>query len=593
MATPTSSAQSYVPANFSWSDAIKKFYANGANTPAQKAAVAARVTKYQNDLEKANENAVQLKVLLNGGSDTTYVINGRTLSISNQNFLTTDLLITKTVHKPYYDIPQNQLAFHGHNDINNWILQDDPNGQSTQTDAFHQSKGYDVSLWWAATHFYKDYQLGINNVVIAYFNALISKGINIPQASAAITAYVATGKKVVAQYNDYKQKFQVAADYIDPVKGALWITYTTDLHNLISGSPAPSVTLKQMIGAGYGGSTIKPSGGQKPPPTGGSNGNGGDSSSDVPTPKYPPTAKFNLPPHKASLPTRPQKVDENGLVAPKTIDDNLRRGRFWHYADSGQQFATSYADANAAKSVTPQDRDFGFQFLWNPSEYTTSVTINPDVTPSSGMFWATALPVFPSGENMSVSIVLDRVNDFASFGSMSKAILDAWKASIAADAALAAVSVTNATTTDEYNAYAALSKAISLGQNQANIDGATLMSPLLDNYANPGDDAVDNLLDLMQRGTLADLEFLYKTINGDGWVRLDQRTSDIGFLAMTLVEIELGPTRYLGYLNNLNITHIMFTEEMIPIRTQVDLSFVLMASAAVSSSSKVPGATTP
>jgi hypothetical protein len=88
--------------------------------------------------------------------------------------------------------------------------------------------------------------------------------------------------------------------------------------------------------------------------------------------------------------------------------------------------------------------------------------------------------------------------------------------------------------------------------------------------------------DLANRGTLADIEYLYKTVNGPDWYRLGQETSDIGFLMMTLVEIEIGPSRYLGYLNSLNINHTYFTPNMIPLRSTLDLSFVLMASAKIS-----------
>lgn len=48
---------------------------------------------------------------------------------------------------------------------------------------------------------------------------------------------------------------------------------------------------------------------------------------------------------------------------------------------------------------------------------------------------------------------------------------------------------------------------------------------------------------------------------------------------MTLVWIELGPKIYLGYLDSLNITHTKFTQDMKPITSQLDMSFILMATA--------------
>lgn len=573
--------------NISWTDEIKKYYASGLHSLAQKAALSAIVNKYQADLEKANENAITLKAITEGNMYVDNTINGRTVAISNTSYNAGDGVDSTHIVIPFYAFAQNALAFHGHNDMNNWVNYDDPFGYTVQVDAIHQSAGYYVSLWWAATRFYKDYNLGIKNVVIAYFTAVGSKGINPAACQTAIDNYVAQGKIVVAKYNDYLKKFQVAEDYIDPVKGALWINYTNELSKILFSKSLPSSTLNGMIGgaASGGGSTTKTKPGPKPvaPPT-----------PDVPTPSYPPTAEFNLPPHNASLPVRPQKL-AGAAMADYTVDDTKRRGRFWFYADSGQQFAKTLTDATTAngKTQAANGSNYGFQFLWNPSEYTTSVTVNPDVTPSSGMYWSTALPVFPSGENMSVSIILDRVNDFASFGPQAH-LLGSTLAALGGSAN-ASSALTNALSNSfSYllSLEAALTQLTAQQANDAvNPNLYVILDDLLANYANAGSNPYDKLTDLMRRGTLADLEYLYKTINGPDWVRLDQNTSDIGFLAMTLVEIELGPTRYLGYLNNLNITHSMFTEEMIPIRTQVDLSFVLMASAAIAQSTKVPGAT--
>jgi murein DD-endopeptidase MepM/ murein hydrolase activator NlpD len=43
------------------------------------------------------------------------------------------------------------------------------------------------------------------------------------------------------------------------------------------------------------------------------------------------------------------------------------------------------------------------------------------------------------------------------------------------------------------------------------------------------------------------------------------------------VALELGPTYYIGYLTSISVNHLMFTEEYVPIRSDVSLSMNVMA----------------
>jgi hypothetical protein len=267
--------------------------------------------------------------------------------------------------------------------------------------------------------------------------------------------------------------------------------------------------------------------------------------------------EFNLPPHKWSLPTSPVNVLNGTDVSRSDQSEDDRRGRFWTWRASDQKFTSASADKVDAVGKTRRPTKYGFQFLWNPETWSTSVQINPDVTPNSPQYWATSLPVFPSGQNMSFNIVIDRVNDFACFGPQTIKPTQQWSPTSQLDSANAARLALEAQRQQTMINFAEFYKGSNVMNPQAKID------------------------DLMKRGTLADIEYIYKVCNGDGWTRLDQSTSDIGFLMMTLVEIELGPNRYLGYLNSLGIEHTFFTENMVPLRTNVSLQFVLMASARV------------
>ena len=91
-------------------------------------------------------------------------------------------------------------------------------------------------------------------------------------------------------------------------------------------------------------------------------------------------------------------------------------------------------------------------------------------------------------------------------------------------------------------------------------------------------------------GTLADLEFLFKAVNGDG-VRSYHRqfgfskpppgldgkgdntiTADYGFLNAIPVRVWLGPhITFVGRITSVEISHLMFTERMIPKYSQVSL----------------------
>ena len=267
--------------------------------------------------------------------------------------------------------------------------------------------------------------------------------------------------------------------------------------------------------------------------------------------------EFNLPPHRWSLPTLPTNVlnGTEGNLSDQAEDD--RRGRFWTWRGSDQKFTTQGADKEDAVGRTRKPTKYGFQFLWNPETWSSSVQINPDVTPNSPQYWASSLPVFPSGQNMSFNIVIDRVNDFACFGpTLIKPGSDWSPTSLLDSGSVARIALEN-------------QRQKTIGDFSQFYKGSNVLNPQA------------KIEDLMKRGTLADIEYIYKVCNGDGWKRLDQTTSDIGFLMMTLVEIELGPNRYLGYLNSLGIEHTFFTENMIPLRTNVSLQFVLMASARV------------
>lgn len=380
-----------------------------------------------------------------------------------------------------------------------------------------------------------------NPAVIKYFNRLIFLA---GTTTGEPAGFEATLKEYVTKYQarakEVTKLFAVQKTALDSAKQSIAAEnadYEAKLRNLI-------------YKTGVGTSGTSGAGGTTPPP---------NTTSTEATPSYTlgKDVEFNLPPHRWSLPTLPSNVLNGTDVNKSDQEEDDRRGRFWTWRESDQKFTTESASKEDAVGRTRKPTKYGFQFLWNPETWSSSVQINPDVTPNSPQYWASSLPVFPSGQNMSFNIVVDRVNDFACFGPTNIRPGADWSPTSQLDSgSVARIALENQRqkTINEFSQF---------------YKGSNVLNPQ------------KKIEDLLKRGTLADIEYIYKVCNGDGWKRLDQTTSDIGFLMMTLVEIELGPNRYLGYLNSLGIEHTFFTENMIPLRTNVSLQFVLMASARV------------
>jgi hypothetical protein len=283
--------------------------------------------------------------------------------------------------------------------------------------------------------------------------------------------------------------------------------------------------------------------------------------------------KFNLPPHNWSLPVRPIELQPKdvgvlnnktgylpteafgGSSTPESFH-GTRRGRiwYWHSASALQKFNTdsgkveSLADSVSNLTKTTEgvelkndDRKWGFQFLWNPSEISSNVARNMDITPSAADTLRVVSGVFPGQETVNFNILLDRTNDFACLRSSK---------------------------IKDFNDYAKFYTAVFPGQGKQAFG--------------------EQLEALMRQGTMADLEYLFRAINGSGmgvekWGTLmGKRTANLGYLQPTLLGISLGPDRlnnlsYVGWLSNIAINHNSFTQDMIPMRTTVTISIECFA----------------
>lgn len=84
---------------------------------------------------------------------------------------------------------------------------------------------------------------------------------------------------------------------------------------------------------------------------------------------------------------------------------------------------------------------------------------------------------------------------------------------------------------------------------------------------------------LLYRGTEYDLEFLYRVLNGDpgktALLEYGGKTSDFGYITGTPCWFHLhNNLKYYGSMASLSVNHVMFTQEMVPMLSTVDISFI-------------------
>jgi hypothetical protein len=268
--------------------------------------------------------------------------------------------------------------------------------------------------------------------------------------------------------------------------------------------------------------------------------------------------KWNLPPHDWSLPVRPSEMDMDDLSANYQRSNafhQTRRGRLWFW--SGGEDISAFAEdgstttfgakgdaskkaktgvASDAVTLTTENNNYGFQFLWNPTTVSSSVMRNMSITPSNADRLKAVAGAFPGQETVSFNIVLDRINDFACL--------------------------------------------------RRSDNPASLSRYYLTGYPSTQDDPFSKKIEqLLNRGTMADLEYLFKAINGDStaWTSLlGKKTANIGFLMPTLLGLVLGPNiaeslSYVGWLTGITMQHEVFTQDMIPLRTTVSINMECFA----------------
>lgn len=188
-------------------------------------------------------------------------------------------------------------------------------------------------------------------------------------------------------------------------------------------------------------------------------------------------------------------------------------------------YATNQSSANSTSKSTYDDTLYGFKFLYNPKEVAMSWGIaegvNWDVV-STGLDKSTPVGLGLMTSTVSFSLLVNRTGDMGF------------------------------------------------------LDSNGLLSGLDINKIYPYNVSSEDLKLIYKKGTMYDIEYLFRTINGLNSIydsNLNGKTADQGWLNGTPVELHLGDgMRYLVRIGAMDVNHTIFNERMVPILSTINLT---------------------
>jgi hypothetical protein len=294
-------------------------------------------------------------------------------------------------------------------------------------------------------------------------------------------------------------------------------------------------------------------------------------------------------------PTPPKKPDTpGGISAAVTTDGNATFSKDWkynppmvksayftsasgvskslvgitndgNYVDAGkyQDALTAWSNTTGARGTLQMDRKYvntisqsqnntvaldpqmyGFKFLYNPKEVAMSwnqlMAMDPPFE-ASGQDAYSIVSATLIASTVEVTLLLNRIGDFAyinengynpGFGTTD----------LSPDAVIERIRQTGA---------------------------SSVNNPYPDNVS------LDDIKEIYKKGTMYDLEYLFKTINGPHATFISQlngKTADRGWIRPTFVELHLGDgMHYRVRVRDLSVTHSIFNSRMVPILSSVHL----------------------
>jgi len=212
-----------------------------------------------------------------------------------------------------------------------------------------------------------------------------------------------------------------------------------------------------------------------------------------------------------------------------------------------RQFTTNLAqNLGGVNANTPLDPQmYGFKFLYNPKEVAMAWGVMDKMDPSyiaSGQEVFNAISAGLMSATITVTLLLNRVGDFSYIDA------NGFKSGVGNDQFLE----------DADRRLVARTRGL-------------VKSPY------PEYVSTDDLKEIYKKGTMYDIEYLFRTINGPHATfisKLNGKTADRGWLRPSLVELHLGAgMRYRVRLAQFAVTHSVFNSRMVPILSSVQLTF--------------------
>lgn len=257
-------------------------------------------------------------------------------------------------------------------------------------------------------------------------------------------------------------------------------------------------------------------------------------------------------------------------IAAKSIDENNLSITYAPYNDALQ----AWKNAKPARGALQMDREFtqlqinnfdssnartkldlqmyGFKFLYNPKEvsmgWSTQGFVDPEFVPQDE-----AIPISTNmtASYVTFSLVINRIEDMN--------FLDK-----------------NGFTSAQAKKFAENTRTpqVDLDPAQRNrIYSANFIA----NSPYPETVAVEDLQEIYNKGTMYDLEYLFKTINGPAATFKNKwgiNTADRSYMRLAILELHLGNSlRYRGRISDLEVNHTIFNNRMVPLFSTVRISF--------------------
>jgi hypothetical protein len=293
---------------------------------------------------------------------------------------------------------------------------------------------------------------------------------------------------------------------------------------------------------------------KKPPPAGGTGGSAGSGDTVKPATKFSTDYKYNAPMLSGSY-FNPSSIQAKELQANGFFVDAGNYGDA-RQAWSGQggrgtiqmdkYFLANYDTSQNAKDTVGQfdPQLYGFKFLYNPTTVGMAWGVMAQMSPdfeAAGQDKFNPIMAGLASSTVAVSLLLNRIEDMN---------------------ILSTTGVKNHGARTDKEVDRAL---VELKNNKSAQN------------AYPTDLSPTELAEIYKRGTMYDLEYLFKTINGPNAVflsSLNGYTADKGWIRPQVVELHLGQSlRYRGRITDLSVNHAVFDARMVPVLSTVNITF--------------------